>query len=463
MKILFFILSCFTALTTFSQDSCVVKIFPNDCRNCYIGISGIKSGGDDVKKTIVFPKLPQAEINAYLKNVLNITDISKYTVIVSDSVYKSLDKNLTSEVFVYRDNKIYDHILLKKFHGIKVPDTFSIAIPDSIPVTNEATIINHNDYFFITDPKFGNCIFINKLGFHEITVLSARDFTTKAIFDVVTGDTVCYQMFSKYRKPLKSANMDKIQFSPSYGKDVMASFISIPNIVEKNKNVGLTYKYGIIVFKNPNEYGFLRIDDETLPNNYVLYPGFFVEYGGSYYIQVVSKNENNNDQYLLAEFKRVNNALVFSRFARYKLPYEYLPAGKYSHLRKVFIPSPPYAFLQYSRSYYDMKHDTVRQLPLDSVKLQFDFPGHNLNLLKFSYHYKITDACVVKDTVQVLIEKSGKYSIAYINSIDNKLIKEVKIKNPVKSLKIGMYFFSGDRLFYLTKDNQIVVEKILPE
>jgi len=120
----------------------------------------------------------------------------------------------------------------------------------------------------------------------------------------------------------------------------------------------------------------------------------------------------------------------------------------------------PFLFLQYSLSYYNMDTDKTSLLPFESVNLDFELPGQAINLLKFEYSFKFIDAYVTEKILQVLHEESGKYYVAYINRKDNSLIKKLEISNPAKTLKAGMFFYSTEELFYLSKDNTIVVEKI---
>lgn len=444
----------------FSQDSCVVKIFPGDCLNCYIGMKKVESSDEGIKRTIVFPDLSKAEVNAYLRNVLNISDISKFTVIVSDSAYNSMNQSLTSEVYVYNENKLYGHSLLKKFYGFDELGPYEIKIPDSIAISVAATIINHEDYFFITDSKFGNCIFISKHGNNEVIVLRAQDITTESNFNKISGDTICYHMFSKYRDVLRSANMDRMQLQHSFGKSQMTSFLMAPDIKVINDKAGLTYITGIIFFTNPKKFVILRIDEESMPENYVVYPGFYSEYKGGHYIQLAHIDRTIDDQYVLGKFCLENEKLLFSGFPEYKIPMEYLPASKFKSLRKVLTPANPYVFLQYSLSYYDMDNDQTYLLPLDSVDLKFEFPDQIVDLMKFEHNYKFMDAYVSEKVIQVLYKVSDKYYIAYINRTDNSMIKKMEILNLAKHLKAGMCFYSADKLFYLTTDNTIVVENI---
>ena len=87
MKKLLFCLLLTSFFNLFSQDSCVVKIFPNDCLNCYVGMKKIEFSEENIKKTIVFPNLTKPEVNAYLSEVFKISDINKFNIIVSDYIY----------------------------------------------------------------------------------------------------------------------------------------------------------------------------------------------------------------------------------------------------------------------------------------------------------------------------------------------------------------------------------------
>ncbi|OQX72148.1 MAG: hypothetical protein B6D61_14955 [Bacteroidetes bacterium 4484_249] len=55
-------------------------------------MQNVESANEKIKKTIVFPKLSEAEVKEYLNHVLNIQDISNYKIVISDSVYNSLNQ-----------------------------------------------------------------------------------------------------------------------------------------------------------------------------------------------------------------------------------------------------------------------------------------------------------------------------------------------------------------------------------
>lgn len=444
----------------FSQDSCVVKVFPGDCVNCYIGMAGVEGLQSGVKKTIVFPELSKAEINVYLHEVLNITDTSLYNIISSDSIYETLDKNLSSEVYVYNNNKLNNHTLLKEFHGIKEPEPIEIKIPDSIAISQEIIMVNNKKYFFIADSKFGYCLFVNKQQNNKISIVKARNLTTQLNFDKLFGDTIGFNTFSKYRDVLKSANMDKMKFAPTYGEKTMASCIIAPKVIEVEGNQGFAFETGVIVFNSPKSYNIFGIDEKSIPNGYVVYPGFFFKEKDKYYLQVTNIDRDKNNQYLLGKFVLKNNMLVFSEFPEFKIPHEYLPSKKFKSLRKVISPVKPFFFLQFSLSYFDLTSGQVNQLPLDSVNLNFEFNSLGGGKPIFEYDFKFIDALVSERYLRVLYEKSNNLYIATINKSDNSLINNREISNPGRPNKSGVNFYSQDKLYYLTKDNVILVENI---
>ena len=461
MKKLLFCLLLTSFFNLFSQDSCVVKIFPNDCLNCYVGMKKIEFSDENIKKTIVFPNLTKPEVNAYLSEVFKISDTNKFNIIVSDSIYNSINNALTSEVYVYNEKKLYDHSLLKKFYGFAEFGPREIKIPDSIAFSAATTLINTEDYFFITDSKFAKYVLISKHADHKLTVLTALDLTTEINFHKISGDTMCYHMFSKYRDILKDANMDMMRLNHSFNKrNIMASFIMAPDIIVENNEAGLSYKSGIIIFNNPKDYSILRIREESLPEGYHIFPSFFSEYKGDYYLQLVPADKTMDEQYLFGRFNLKEEDLVFSGFTDYKLPSEYLPASKFKSLRKILTPADPYIFLQYSLSYYNLDNDKTYKLPLDAVDLKFDMPGQSMSLLKFEYNYRFVDAYISENTIKVLYEESGKHYLAFIDRIRNSLIEKKEITDFPKPIKAGPSFYSEDMIFYLTKDNSIVVEKI---
>ena len=100
------------------------------------------------------------------------------------------------------------------------------------------------------------------------------------------------------------------------------------------------------------------------------------------------------------------------------------------------------------------------QLPLDSVNLKFEF--NSLSGIKpiFEYSFKFIDAFVSEMYLKVLYEKSKKFYIATIDKTSHGLVNNREISNSGSSTKSGLKFYSKDKLYYLTQDNVIVVEKI---
>lgn len=460
MKTGLLIILLFTSLNIFAQDSCVVKAFPNDCKNCYIGLKVVEAGSKDIKKTIVFPNLSEAETKAYITKVFNISDPSSFNIIASDSIYNSINNSLTSEVYLYSKDQLEESMLLKNFHGFDSEESMNIKIPDSLAISYSAVITNNDDYFLIVDHKFNNIILIEKRKPHMMKVITARQLTTESNFNKISGDTLCYHMFLKHNLPLKEANMDIMQFKPSFGtKSNLGSFILAPDIKGENNELSLEYKMGIIIFKNPSDYKILNIDDSSLPENYFIKPVSFSEYSGQYYIQVINIDRTLDDQFILGKFKKVNNTLVFSEFVPFKIPDEYLPSSKFEKVRKIMISEYPYIFLQYSRSYFNLESNKVNMLPLDPVNFDVNISNNTYNST-FKYNYKIMDVFSTKKYLQILLKESDKFYTANVDLENNKLMNKREINGTFETLKSGMYFYSKDKLLYLTRDNNIVIEKI---
>jgi len=424
-------------------------------------MKAVEFDGEGIKKTIVFPELSKAEVDMYLKKVLNINDISNFNVIVSDSVYNSLNESLTSEIYIFKKDQLYDHTLLKKFSGFTNDEPYEIKIPDTIAISNSATIINHKDYFFITDYTFGNCVFISKHSEHKAFVINTQDLTTETNFSKITDDTICFYNFSKYRGDLKSANMDRMRLESSFGtKNKMVSFLMAPDIKVINNEATLSYKTGIIIFDSPKEYKILHIDEESLPENYVIYPGSYFEHKEEYYIQIINIDRTLDDQYVFGKFILDGEKLVFSKFPNYKLPAEYQPASNFKSLRKILAFESPYIFLQYSLSFYNTNNDQTYKLPLEPVNLDFNMANMNISTLKLKYEYKFIDAYVTEPTIKIISKDSEKYYISLIDRTDYSLIKKLEIAEFSKPPKAGICFYSNDKLYYLSMDNTIVVEEI---
>ena len=211
MRKSFTLLLILASYNLFTQDSCVVKIFPGDCQNCYLGIKAVENYEANVKKTLVFPKLNDSEIEIYLKTVLGIYDKSSYTIIVSDSVYNCIDSTLTSEIYVFDQNRLSNHSQLRYFHGFPKNKKREIKIPDSIGFSPSVTLLNSIKYFFVVDSKFGQCVFITNEDGNQIRVVKMPELTTATNFYKIAGDSLCYSKFLEYREVLEGVKMDRMK------------------------------------------------------------------------------------------------------------------------------------------------------------------------------------------------------------------------------------------------------------
>jgi len=461
MKLLLLNLLLISFIHLFPQDSCVVKVCLNDCLNCYAGMQNIESANKKIKKTIVFPDLSKSEIKEYLNHILNIPDASKYKIIISDSIYNLLNNSLSSEVYVYTENELTDYSLLKRFDGFEKKKVFEIKLPDTIAISKSAYIINTNKYFLISDYMFGKFVFVGKRKDNHVSVITGRDLTTRANYIKIAGDTSAYNLFIKYKRQLKRGNADRFRIQPSMGsRNEMVSFLLVPDIKFHNGTMGIAFKTGLIIFNGPEEYRILPIDDNTYPKEYYVNPGSFSEYQGKYYLQMGKVDKMAEKQDIIGEFVLVDDKVVFSRFLDYQLPSEYFPASKYRYLAKVLTFVNPYAFLQYSLSYYNIEHHQTLKLPLEPVNLKFSFNYQNASLTTLESNYFFSDAKISKQTIRILFKQHEKYFITEIDRADNHLISKKEIMNPDKQIKSGLYFYSDKELFYLSQDNSIVVEQI---
>ncbi len=444
-----------------AQDSCVIKVCPNDCLNCYAGMQNVETTGNNIKKTIVFPDMSSAEVKEYLNHVLNISDTSLYNIIVSDSIYNSMSSSLSSEVYVYDENKLEKHSLLKKFDGFEKKNGFEIKIPDTIAISTSGSIINAREFFLISDYTFGKFVFVDKNKDNNVSVLTGEELTTRENYIKITGDTSAYNLFLKYKNQLRRGNADRIRIDPARGsRNQPVSFLMAPDIKFINGTMGIGFKTGIIDFNTPEDYKIFQIDEKSHPSEYYVNPGAYTEYKGKYYLQMGKVDKNANDQNMIGEFVLSDGKYIFSKFLNYKLPTEYQPAIRYSNLGKVLTFVNPYAFLQYSLSYYDLDSDKTLKLPFDTVKLDFFFNSVNYSLTKLESNYVFVDAYVTGKTIRLLFMENNKYYLAEIDRKDGHLISKKEILKPDKKIKLGFYFYSGDKIFYLSTDNSICVEKI---
>jgi hypothetical protein len=84
----------------------------------------------------------------------------------------------------------------------------------------------------------------------------------------------------------------------------------------------------------------------------------------------------------------------------------------------------------------------------------------NISTLKLKYEYKFIDAYVTEPTIKIISKDSEKYYVSLIDRTDYSLIKKLEITEFSKPPKAGICFYSNDKLYYLSMDNTIVVEKI---
>ncbi len=459
MKSIFICLSLITHLGLFAQDSCVIKISLNDCLNCYSSMKYFENYDENLQKTLLFPNISEAELNDYLGRVLKLTDVHDFFIVTSDSIYNSMNNSLTSELYSFEDNILLSTELLNRFQGFNTKRRIEIKLPDTLSISNNATIVNSEKYFFITDYLFGKFILIDKDDNRRVFIISGEDLTNKVNITKITGDSSAFDSYSKNIDRFRNVNADIIRLQPSRGsRGNMYSFLLVPEIRSINGYTGIAFNTGAIRFDDPENYSVFHFENESLPEGYFINPSSITSWNGKFYIQVEPLDVEIDDYYPIAEFKLSGNSLIFKGFPEYKMPFEYLPARKFEYLGKIVTFVDSYAFLQYSLSYFDFETDSTYQLPLDSVNLEFDFDPITSALKKLEANYKFCDAYVNSHDLQILFEMDNNYHLATIDRKGNRLVSNRQIKISDIPIKLGPFFYNNEKLFYLSNENDLIIE-----
>ncbi len=462
-KILLYVLLIFN-FSGFTQDSCVVKVCLNDCLNCYGNFTTIKNIDKSVKKTLVFPSITKKEAETYSKQLLHINDLNKYNVVLSDSLYNSIQNTVTSEIIYYKNNKKIIHENLDKFNPDKIienkeSDIRKIKLPDSILLSQSVTITADENYYQITDYRFGKIVLINKHDTKKIKIITSDDLTTKQIFNTILNNDSSYKIFTKYRNYLVYANFNKTRIEPCRGcRNSLITFITIPDIKIKNNKMTVLSGTGIMEIFNDNRFDLFGYNKKTIPENYYVLTSSVFNFNNLWYLPVVSENKGKTpNNYCLAKFEKKNNMLNFISFVPFDLPSEY------NKIKNVLITPTiiyPYLFFTYSTKIYNLEKHKELQLPLTSVKLNIQFDEKNKRVISNEFSYAFSDAVIKNSYLYILYyDTKNKYLLTVdTNTFSKVSLKKIKFKD-IKS-KSPFYLSDEKHLLYFSEKNEIVIEKM---
>lgn len=462
--ILIFIFSLLNVFTTFGQDSLVVKVCTTDCMNCYGNMYSVEKFIDSLPVTLVFPNISEREIKYYTDNLLHIQDVSKYNIVVSDSIYREIQQSVSSEVLVYNTNKqLKNRYELEKFrHNDLGSDDIVTPLPDSIMLSAHVEIDYRNNIFQIVDYRFGQIILLDK-NTNKLRIIKAKDLTSPLVFEIVCKNKTSYQSFKRIGKQLKYVNYDKVRFLPLTGAlNSMASLVEVPDISFVNdSNVSVNPRYGIIEFTDLNNFSLYGIDEKSIPKGYYIDTHSFLHDKEMYYLALTRGNKVDTigkDNYFIGRFKKVKNQLVYQNFIDWKLPKVYQRENMKT-LAVVPILTNSYFFIQYSPEVFDLKQNVKKTLPLDSnvVDIKID---EKYRLISNNYSYQISDSKFDEANIYVLyFNKTDGHHLLIVNRKTFQSTGNIQIGR-IKNTRSSVQLLDSHHLYYVLKDNSIVVKKL---
>jgi len=461
----YFIFSLILAIAycAFGQDSLVIKVSTTDCLNCYANMYSVENIKGTIAKTLVFPEISKKEMKYYAIDLMHIKDLSKYHVILSDSVYDKIQESSTSEVLVYQKNKLRERAELQQFNPYKLIHQIDtvITLPDSIVLSAHVDIEYNKSIFMITDYRFGKIILLNRKSPHNLRIIKAEDFTTPVFFKIASKTGNSYNVFKKHQQQLRFANFDKVRFDgASSSLNSLVSFVEIPVIkINNDSTIMVSPEFVIVEFVDQNNFNVYGIDKKSLPDGYYVNGYSFLHNHSNYYLILKTKNHpENTNNYFVGKFIKKGNNLIFDKFIKWNMPKTYLNEKmKVMALRPFFLF--PYIFMEYTLDVYDLENGFLMKLPLKKHVINIEI-DKNYKLVKDIFSYQFIDAEVAGDKIYVLYGNDKRET--YLLELEKHTFKKVsliKIETE-KSTKSDIKLFDPQHLFYVTKNNSIVIKRI---
>ncbi|MDR1055479.1 MAG: hypothetical protein LBL90_06575 [Prevotellaceae bacterium] len=499
--LLIFIFACLFGSELSAQKKVYVKVFENDCTNCYAGSMYLARLEEDMPVYLVFKeKTSDKEVDIILKRYMNgLQGVKNVFIEKSDSLYHALgQENILSEVIAKDDDKELGRWMLHAFKG-DIPKggapalPAEVSFPDSVSFKN-AYIALSDKYLTIVDPFFEQIYMLDKktlepvfslsdpAAFEALPLVEEFDLCPVPLYKQQMSQTAGYG-FDRVKLPYCQnlhngggwvpININIPIIDNELRLSDLADLPDLPEAVrEELAKIQKTDNESVQVVANVPYTGFWKIDPAGKTRRYIPLKGFehnkIKHTGEDVSMQLMYSTDDGiimdlrqaeEGRGFLAKFAYTPDSVYLSKHYPFTYPPGY--AKKLDGYMFSNIMAYPYVITQFSNELWNVESGETRRLPLVQSKLMYD-----KEKFKLDFGYKILDAVVAANgaTLRLLVwESHDNGDKCLLRDIDLKSLKQTAVQNIELRSGSGMQsqlrFLNPDYLVYLHND-KLVVHKL---
>ena len=458
--LIIFVLSTFI---TWNQE-CYVKLNLRLCQNCYVSYQVLDNLAKNFQLVFVTPNMSAKEFEFAKKELIPGVK-SDYSVINSDSLYKSISRSFDSEIYLYdKDKNLIFQSSLTKFinnydffmnkllrRELKITNTYTL--PDSIIISPATKFINSSSSYYFIDIIYDILHIVNKKDSSIISIVPDQ-IDHKDIFDACFEDSTTYYLFSKIKDHLATMRNDTYSIHDAkLINDSLYLFVEIPYpVIEGEGKIGLFSAFAMLLFDGSRLVKILPIqsindfDDQCFNSNY------FYTHEDDFYLTVHrSENRGNGKMSILSKYRIENGRMNAKEILPSNLPvfYNHYKLG-YNYFRPIL--AYPYCFFNLTNEYFNLESDSSMFLPFKNKYFERDEITN-----KIKSDFKCIDVINLESNFQLLTYdyKEKCYFISLIDKKTNEfsLFPQRIEYNVDREVAAG---FLDENTIYFFKDKELV-------
>lgn len=345
----------FYSLIAISQNAENITIYisvKQDCSNCNLIAYTYKEISKKYPVTLVFGGISSKEVKTYIKEVIMLSDNTKY--ITSDSILKRLDDFLSSVgsfVYAFKGNTCVYASSLKTFNFKKMESILlekqikydTVTISDTISLVSFSSCTANEKYYAVYNYTLKKAYIFTLPDYKLESIISPKQFNDEHIWKVLFKDTtdlyLARDMSQQAKKIIPNYEMISID-GITCSKHSLFIWISIttPKLFIKTGKKDILYRtYLLVKYDSKGQFSYYPLDEvvdkenklvaKYIPNPatytvaHPLFSGNAIIIDSLIYLHLSKElTQKDRPDYPMAIYKFEKNKLAFIDFYKVNLP-----------------------------------------------------------------------------------------------------------------------------------------------
>lgn len=454
MRKVFFLLFFLCATLAYSQADrhLYVKVSTTDCLNCYGAFMHLDKVATEVPVTLVFPSMEDKRVKYFIKKQMS-TVKTDLPYIVSDSLYKALSKEGSSEIILKNGNIEIKRWELSKFNGVLpsfINEIVLMTLPDSILLNNNVVMGFTDKHIIISDRTYHSLYFINKNTYKLDKVVGEDMLDPLPFMRILAPESVdLYQQMKTQGNFLSSTNTDKVRIEPrdfnTHDKVLLPAVVFVPTR-DNDTVTSIRGKSGLVTLsEDDKQLKFLQV--KNLPDGIYFGSNNLHHHNGALYVNIHHRDTIN---YFLAQFTVNDSSVIFQKILPFAHEdYEKIIGRRVSTQAHIAYP---YVMKGWENKLWNIETNEIKQLPLQHEHLSYDTINNN-----YTIDFSIVSAALLDNgNLRLLIYKpDNEYHIKDVDLNTMAFINEKQIAIPEKRQSMP-YLYDKNKILYIVNESLIM-------